>query len=41
MVKSIRKKARAEDKKQRRKHKKGGRIEAYTLGEGKKSKQWP
>lgn len=25
----------------RRKYKKGGRIEAYTLGEGKASKDWP
>ena len=31
----------AEDTRQRRKYKKGGRIEAYTFGEAQKSKDWP
>ena len=30
-----------EDASVRRKYKRGGRIEAYTLGEGKASKDWP
>ena len=32
---------RREDKKQRRKHAKGGRIEAYTFGEALGKKRWP
>ena len=31
----------AEDKRQRRKYKRGGRIEAYTFGEAQGSKRWP
>ncbi len=31
----------SEDRAQRRKFKKGGRIEAYTLGDALKSKRWP
>ena len=34
-------KGRAEDTSQRRKYKKGGRIEAYTFGEAQRSKNWP
>ena len=30
-----------EDDKQRRKFKKGGRIEAYTMGEALDNKDWP
>ena len=30
-----------EDKRVRRKYKKGGRIEAYTFGEAQRSKTWP
>jgi len=30
-----------EDKRQRSKYKKGGRIEAYTFGEALGSKNWP
>lgn len=30
-----------EDTKQRRKYRKGGRIEAYTFGEALGSKNWP
>ena len=30
-----------EDTRQRRKYKKGGRIEAYTFGEAQRSKNWP
>jgi len=38
---TLKKRGKDEDTRQRKKYKKGGRIEAYTFGEALGSKGWP